>query len=113
VVERLTRVQAVSVRIQPPDTDAARLTERTLALTGERPTLIERDTLFKRRPKQRQLYEALESMGGSAPVRHLSERLGFGSTVLRGLVDQGLARRGEVELVRDPFAGSPLTRQRR
>jgi primosomal protein N' (replication factor Y) len=109
VVERLSRVQAVSLRVQPPDTDAARLTERTLSLSGERPTLIERETLFKRRPKQRQLYEALESLGGSASVRHLSEQLGFGDGVLRALVKQGLARTGEVELVRDPFAGSPVT----
>ena len=35
VVERLSRVQAVSVRVHPPDTEAARLTERTLSLTEE------------------------------------------------------------------------------
>jgi primosomal protein N' (replication factor Y) len=109
VVERLNRVQAVSLRVQPADTDAARLTERTLSLTGERPTLIERDTLFKRRPKQRQLYEALESLGGSAPLRHLSEQLGFSDSVLRALVKQGVASMGEVEVVRDPFANSPVT----
>jgi primosomal protein N' len=56
VIERLARVEAVALRVQPPDTDADRLTERTLSLAGERPTLIERDILFKRRPKQRQLY---------------------------------------------------------
>ncbi len=107
VVERLSRVQAVTLRVQPPDTDAARLTERTLALAGERPTLIERDALFKRRPKQRQLYEALESLGGQASVRHLSEQMGFSDAVVRGLIKSGLARAGEAELVRDPFAGSP------
>jgi primosomal protein N' (replication factor Y) (superfamily II helicase) len=107
VLDRLSRVEAVTLRVQPPDTDAARLTERTLALTGERPTLIERDSLFKRRPKQRQLYEALEGLGGSAPLRHLSEQLGFSGSVVRGLIQQGLARAGEAELVRDPFAGSP------
>jgi primosomal protein N' (replication factor Y) (superfamily II helicase) len=109
VVERLNRVQAVTFRVQPPDTEAARLTERTLTLAGERPTLIERETLFKRRPKQRQLYEALESLGGSAPLRHLSEQLGFGAGVVRSLIQHGLARLGEVELVRDPFAGTPTT----
>jgi primosomal protein N' (replication factor Y) (superfamily II helicase) len=109
VIERLSRVDAVSLRVNPPDTDAARLTERTLSLTGERPTLIERDTLFKRRPKQRQLYETLEALGGSASVRHLSEQLGFSDGVLRALVRQGLAQVGHAELVRDPFAGSPVT----
>jgi primosomal protein N' (replication factor Y) len=108
VVERLSRVQAVSLRVQPPDTDAARLTERTLYLAGDRPTLIERDTLFKRRPRQRQLYEVLESLGGGAPIRHLSEQLGFKEGVVRALVRQGLARVEDTELIRDPFAGSPV-----
>ncbi|HEX6432758.1 MAG TPA: primosomal protein N', partial [Gemmatimonadales bacterium] len=108
-VERLTRVEAVSLRVQPPDTEAARLTERTLSLAAERPTLLEREGLFKRRPRQRQLYEALESLGGSAPVRHLTEQLGFGDGVVRALVQQGLARIQQTELVRDPFAGSPVT----
>jgi primosomal protein N' (replication factor Y) (superfamily II helicase) len=108
-IERLTRVDVVSLRVHPPDTGAARLTERTLSLASERPTLIERDILFKRRPKQRQLYETLESLGGSASVRHLSEQLGFGDGVVRALVRQGLARIGQTELVRDPFAGSPVS----
>jgi len=107
VVERLSRIEAVALRVESPDTSAARLTERTLVLTGERPTLIERDTLFKRRPKQRQLFEALEALGGSAPLRHLSEQLGFSDSVVRGLIKQGLARTGEAEVLRDPFAGSP------
>ncbi|MFL5403607.1 MAG: primosomal protein N', partial [Gemmatimonadales bacterium] len=108
VIERLARVDAVSLRVQPPDTGAAGLTERVLMLSGERPTLLEREALFKRRPKQRELYEALEQLGGSAPVRHLSEQLGFGEGVLRALVRQGLARLERSELLRDPFAGSPL-----
>jgi primosomal protein N' (replication factor Y) (superfamily II helicase) len=109
VLERLTRVNAVSLRVQPPDTGAARLTERVLSLAGERPTLLERETLFKRRPKQRELYQTLESLGGRASVRHLSEQLGFGDGVLRALVKQGLARVEHAELLRDPFAGSPVT----
>jgi primosomal protein N' (replication factor Y) len=109
VLERLVRVDAVTLRVHPPDVDAAVLTERTLVLTGDRPTLIERDLLFKRRPKQRQLYETLESLGGSASIRHLSDQLGFGDGVVRSLVRQQLARIGTVELVRDPFADSPLT----
>jgi primosomal protein N' (replication factor Y) len=109
VLERLSRVNAVSLRVQPPDTDAGRLTERVLSLAGERPTLLERETLFKRRPKQRELYQTLESLGGSAPVRHLSEQLGFTDGVLRALVEQGLARVAQSEVLRDPFAGSPGT----
>jgi primosomal protein N' (replication factor Y) len=109
VLERLTRVNAVSLRVQPPNTEAARLTERVLSLAGERPTLLEREKLFKRRPKQRELYQTLESLGGSVSVRHLSEQLGFGDGVLRALVRQGLARIDQSEVLRDPFAASPVT----
>jgi primosomal protein N' (replication factor Y) (superfamily II helicase) len=109
VVERLSRVQAVTLQVQPPATGAAQLTERTVSLLRERPTLIERETLFKRRPKQRQLFEALEALGGSAPARHLTEQLGFGDGVIRALVDHGLARVSQVERMRDPFAGLPVT----
>jgi primosomal protein N' (replication factor Y) (superfamily II helicase) len=106
VIERLSRVEAVTLRVQPPDTSAAGLTERVLSLTEERPTLLEREVLFKRRPKQQQLYETLEALGGSAPVRHLSEQLGFGDAVLKALVRGGLARMARSEVLRDPFADS-------
>ena len=106
VVERLARVDAVTLRVQPPDTSAAGLTERVLSLAEERPTLLERGTLFKRRPKQRELYETLEALGGTVSVRHLQEQLGFGESVVRALVRQGLAQVGRSELLRDPFAGT-------
>jgi primosomal protein N' (replication factor Y) (superfamily II helicase) len=109
VIERLSRVQAVSLRVQPPDTEAGRLTERVLSLMEERPSLLERDQLFRRRPKQRQLYETLESLGGSASIRHLSEQLGFTHSLLRGLARDGLAQLTHSERLRDPFAGSPAT----
>jgi primosomal protein N' (replication factor Y) (superfamily II helicase) len=108
-VERLARVDAVSLRVQPPDTDAAGLTERVLVLSPERPTLLERDMLFRRRPKQRRLYETLEQLGGRASMRHLSDQLGFTAELARGLVRQGLARVERTELLRDPFAGSSVT----
>ena len=109
VLERLIRVDAVSFRIQPPDTGAARLTERVLSLADERPTLLERDTLFQRRPRQRELYETVESLGGTASMQHLSEQLGFGEGVVRSLVRGGLARVAHSEVLRDPFADSPVT----
>ena len=108
-IERLARVDAVSLRVQPPDVEAGRLTERVVVLGAERPTLLERETLFRRRPKQRELYESLEQLGGSASARHLSSRLGFGDGVVRTLVRRGLARVEQSELLRDPFAGSPVT----
>lgn len=109
VIERLTRAGVVTLEVKPPDTTAERLTERVVSLAEDRPTLLERDALFKRRPKQRQLYETLESLGGSAAVRHLSEQLGFSDSVLKGLVSSGLATVDRSEVLRDPFAGSPAS----
>jgi primosomal protein N' (replication factor Y) len=108
-VHRLASVGALSLRVEPPDTTGATATERVVAIHGEPPTLLERATLFKRRARRRELYEALESLGGSAHVRHVVEQLGFGEAVIRGLVSQGLAKLTTAERVRDPFGDSPGT----
>ena len=107
VLDRLARVGAVVLRVEPPDTEAAALTERVAGLAGDPPTLLERDSLFRRAPKQRRLYEALEQLGGSALVRHVVGQLGFTPTVLRALERRGLVRIGDAERVRDPFAEFP------
>ena len=88
-------------------TDAERATERILALSADSPSLLEREQLFSRRRRQRELYEALESLGGRAPVRHVVEQLGFGDALVRALVRSGLARVELAERFRDPFAGTP------
>jgi primosomal protein N' (replication factor Y) len=95
--------------VEPPDTDASAASERVLALAGESPTLLERDALFRRAPRQRALYEALEASGGRAQVRHIVEQLGFGDGIVRGLVKRGLASVRLSERLRDPFADSPST----
>ncbi|HEX2450809.1 MAG TPA: primosomal protein N', partial [Gemmatimonadales bacterium] len=88
--------------------DAERATERILALAAEPPSLLERERLFRRRRRQRELYEALESLGGRAPVRHVVDQLGFGDGLVRALVQSGLARVDLAERFRDPFAGAPV-----
>ena len=108
-LHRLAAVGAVALRVESPDTGGSMATERVVALQGEPPTLLERAELFKRRARRRELYEALESLGGSAQVRHVVEQLGFGETVIRGLVSQGLAGITTQERVRDPFGDSPGT----
>ena len=108
-VHRLASAGAVSLRVEPPDTAGSTATERVVALHGEPPTLLERAALFKRRARRRELYEALESLGGSAQVRHVVEQLGFGEAVIRGLVSQGLAKLTTAERVRDPFGDSAGT----
>jgi primosomal protein N' (replication factor Y) len=109
VAERLSRVGAIRMSVQPPDTHTDVATERVIALAGEPLTLLERDERFRRRPRQRALYEALEVAGGGLPARHLQERLGFSDALVRALIDSGLARAEAAEIVRDPFATQPVT----
>jgi primosomal protein N' (replication factor Y) len=81
--------------------------ERVLVLTGGEAleSLLERDRRFKRAPKRRAAYEAVEALGGSAPVDHLTRQLKLSPAVLQGLVRDGLARVERVAQQRDPFAG--------
>ena len=104
-VDRLARVGAVTLRIVPPDTGGGAVTERLLALPDRRLTLLERQQAFGGKPRQRALYEAVEQLGGSAPVTHLRTQLGFNAALIRALVGGGHAAVEEVERVRDPFAG--------
>lgn len=109
VADRLMRVGAVEMVIEPPDTGGAVLTERQVVLAGDALTLVERGRRFGRAPRQRALYEALESAGGAALFGHLREQLGFSDGLIRALVRSGLAAVQEVEVPRDPFAGDSGT----
>src|SRR5690606_20311119 len=100
-LNRLVRVGAVTLRVEAPDTDAAVRTERVAALAEALPTLAERETLFRRSPAQRTLLEALEELGGRAPVRHLLDHLGLSRSGLDGLAERGLLRVEEVPAARD------------
>ena len=108
-LDRLARVGAVALRVESPDTDVGAATERLITLAGDSQTLIERDALFRRSPRQRALYEALEASGGKAQVRHVVDQLGFGEAVVRNLVKRGIATITESERVRDPFASLPAS----
>ena len=78
--------------------------ERVLVLAQPLGSLLERERVFRRAPRRRAAYEALEALGGSAPARHLVDQLKVSPAVLDGLVKQGLARYERVAAVRDPFA---------
>ena len=67
-------------------------------------SLLQRDQLFKRAPKQRLLYELLESLGGLHPVRALLEQGGVTNGVLQQLVTRGLVGIESAPIARDPFA---------
>ena len=83
--------------------------ERVVVLAGERPTLVERDLAFRRRARQRELFETIESLGGSAPARHLTDQLGFSDALIRALVRSGQATISASARIRDPFAHTPAT----
>lgn len=108
-VDRLVRVGAVTVRVEPPDTGPPPATERVLVLTTEPLTLLEREKTFGRAVKQRRAYELTEQLGGQAALTLLRERLDVGDSVLKALVTRGLARVEEREVIRDPFAGEPAS----
>lgn len=105
VVNRLVRVGAVTLRVEPPDTRAEEAVERIMVLVETGMPLLERETRFKRAKEQRRLYETLEELGGRAPVLHLTNQLDFGAAVLKGLLDKGIVTVEEEERFRDPFGG--------
>ena len=72
-----------------------------IAVTIE--SLLERDAMFARAPKQRALYELLESLDGVHPVRALLAQAGMTGAVLAGLVTRALVTVEQAPVVRDPF----------
>ena len=84
-------------------------TQRILRIRNDLPSLLQRDETFGRARRQRDCYEALEAMGGSAESAHLANALGFSHAVQRALVERGVAEFAEVTVERDPFADLPAT----
>lgn len=80
---------------------------RVVRLTEELPSLQQREERFGRAQRQRELYEAIESIGGSADATHVVNQLGFSHALIAGLVKRGLAELIEEEVDRDPFASAP------
>lgn len=80
-------------------------TERVVRLVKSLDTLTSRDEAFGRARRQREAYESLESLDGTATLVHLTGRLGFSRSVIDGLVARGLARLDDRVVERDPFAG--------
>jgi primosomal protein N' (replication factor Y) len=70
-------------------------------------TLVERDATFRRSPKQREVFELLESLGGRVPTEHLEHQLGVSSSVITALVRRGLVAIEKEATIRDAFARRP------
>ncbi len=83
-------------------------TRRVLRLTRDLPTLTLRDELFGNATRQRECYEFVEAAGGAAALASLTEQR-FSRSVVRGLVDRGVADVVDEEVERDPFAGMPAS----
>jgi len=84
--------------------EPSRRTRRVARIVDELPSLLQRDELFARSKQQRALFELLESLGGSAAIEHLTERLKFSPSVLKKLVDRALVTISDEIVARDPFA---------
>ena len=84
--------------------DAPLKTRRVLRITRELPSLSERDALFGRAQRQRELFEVVENLGGSADVAHLVAQLGFTHNIINALVARDVAEITEERVERDPFS---------
>lgn len=79
-------------------------TRRVARIVNELPSLLQRDELFARSKQQRALFELLESLGGQAPIEHLTERMKFSPSVLKKLVDREVIAVDDEVVARDPFS---------
>ncbi len=104
---RLAERGAIEIEREPPTVAAPHSMRRVVSLSAALTSLQERDETFGRARRQRELYEYLESVGGSAEIAHLSEQLGISRSVVTGLVGKGLAEVRE-EAAQDPFADAPV-----
>ncbi len=87
----------------------ARKTRRVVEITTELPSLLQRDEVFARAKKQREVYELVEQLGGRIAVELLNEKLDFSASVLKSLEKRGYITITAETVERDPF----LTRAQR
>jgi primosomal protein N' (replication factor Y) len=83
-------------------------TQRIVHLREWMSSLGEREAILGRSPRQREAYELVEAAGGSVELSHLLKQAGFSRSVVQGLVEKGLARVSDEEVIRDPFSREEL-----
>jgi primosomal protein N' (replication factor Y) (superfamily II helicase) len=83
-----------------PEPRSRRIAELATSLA----TLVERDAAFRRSPKQREVFELLESLGGRVPTEHLEHQLGVSPSVITSLVKRGFVKIEKEVTMRDAFA---------
>ena len=77
---------------------------RIASIAAPLATLVERDAAFRRSPKQREVFELLESLGGRVPVEHLEQQLGVSPSVITALAKRGFVAIEREATMRDAFA---------
>jgi primosomal protein N' (replication factor Y) len=102
--QRLAERGIIAIDQEAPDVTPPVRGRQMLTLTKELASLQERDRIFSRARRQRELYEYLETVGGRSEVSHLTEQLGISRSVVHGLVAKGLALLDE-ESVSDALFG--------
>ncbi len=88
-------------------------TRRTLVLGTPLESLLQRDALFKRAPRQRAVYDFVEASGGRTSVEQVVEQLGVSEGVIQSLVKRDLLQLQRESVMRDPFGdrvGAPQQR---
>jgi primosomal protein N' (replication factor Y) len=103
----LAQRELLTIERQAPDVTPPLRGRQTLILVRELESLHERDRIFGRARRQRELYEYLESVGGRSDVVHLTRQLGISRSVAHGLVDKGLAVMRQESVTDEMFAEAP------
>ncbi|HVZ78178.1 MAG TPA: primosomal protein N', partial [Gemmatimonadaceae bacterium] len=104
VVLRTMLPAALSGAHAPVPSQKAR---RVARIARELPSLLERDSEFRRAPRQRAAYEVLESLGGRAAVEHLVSQLGASPSAIAALAKRGFIALEREVVARDPFLSRP------
>jgi len=108
VARRLAEQGLLALAHEAADAAPPARTRQVITLTRELASLQERDRVFARAPRQRELFEYLESVDGRSEVAHVVDRLGISRSVVEGLVGKGLAEVQTEELRENPFADLPV-----
>ena len=106
-IRSLEALGVVSHAVLPPKLPPLKLRK---IVTMERwiSSLQELEEMFARAPRQREAYDVLASMGGSAELGGLTGDRGFSRAVIAGLESKGVARVETREVLRDPFASDAV-----
>jgi primosomal protein N' (replication factor Y) (superfamily II helicase) len=82
-------------------------THRVIRIARQSDSLMERDRIFARAKRQREVYDFLEGFQGPIPVEHVAKQLSVSTAVLNAMAARGLVEISEESVHRDPLAARP------